>query len=149
MPKQEITKDAMLMPGDEIELHYRIIGPALMQAVQIAIVESKINKDERFYLHSVTPAHSNDTADYIFSVTIRQPRQPEPIDPNKMPEPAQAAIPIAALLIVIGSAFAALFLFMSLQKMYKIVQTPAGAVLGVSGAVGLAVAAWWFLFRSK
>ncbi len=149
MPRQEITKDAILMPGDEIELHYRIIGPALMQAVQISMVEARINKDERFFLHTVTPAHSNDTADYIFAVTIREPRQPEPIDPKNPPDPAQAGIPIAALLIVIGSAFAALFLFMSLQKIYKIVQTPAGAVLGVSGAVGLAVAAWWFFLRGK
>ncbi len=147
MPKQEITKDAMLMPGDEIELHYRIIGPALMQAVQIAIVESKINKDERFYLRGYTPAESNDTANYIFRVTVKQPPRPETIDPNKTPEPMEAAIPIAALLIVIGSAFAGLFLFMSLQKIYKIIQTPAGAVLGVSGAVGLAVAAWWFFLR--
>lgn len=137
--KIEITKDAILMPGDTIELHYTVLGPAWLKAVQLEMIESRLEKDPRFYMYSQKWTGEKGNR-LIITVQVIKP----PAAAGQ--EAQQAGVPVATLLIVVGSAAAALFVWLSLEKMYKIVETPTGAVLGI-GVVAIGIMALLYFLR--
>ena len=59
--KTEISKDAELFPGDEIEMHFFVIGPVFLRAMMISAVEGKIEKDERFRMDGYEFQGPNDS----------------------------------------------------------------------------------------
>ena len=48
MPKVEIDKNQPLSPGDELELHFRTIGPTWIKAAQIAFIEWRLRDRKDF-----------------------------------------------------------------------------------------------------
>lgn len=140
MAKIEITKDAILQPGDMIEMHYKVIGPVWLKAVQIAVIESNLEKDPRFDLRTIWFEGENDRT-LVMRIVITPPR------PGEEPKIQEAGVPVTAIVIAIGAAAAAIFIWLSLGKIYKIVETPAGAVMGAGFGIAAAAVALYFVFK--
>ena len=134
MARIEITKDAVLQPGDIIEMHYKVIGPIWLKAIQIAAIESRLENDPRFR-HTGTWFTENDRT-LVVRITILPPPVPE------TGPPMLAAIHVAVIVTAIAGAAGAIFVWLSLSKIYKIVKTPGGAVtfgLASAAAAGLVI----------
>ncbi len=141
MAKIPITRDAVLQPGDTIELHYKVIGPVWLKAIQIAAIESRLEKDPRWF-HTGTWFEGENDRTLVVRITITRPRPDEP------PEIQEAGVPVAALVIAIAAAGTAIFVWLSLDRIYKIVQTPGGAVtFGLAGAAAAALVILYLLKR--
>lgn len=52
MPKVEIDKNQALQSGDELELHFRTIGPTWIKAAQIAFIEWRLRNRTDFGIMS-------------------------------------------------------------------------------------------------
>ncbi len=144
MGKVEITKDAVLQPGDEIEMHYAIIGPAWLRAAQIAAIESKLEKEERFYMLGYRFEGPNERT-LVIKIAIREPPAAE--DGG---EPLLATIHVTVIVTAIAAVGTSIFVWLSLKQIYKIVQTPGGAAaVGLTGAAGLVVAGLLILYFFK
>ena len=127
-----IDSNTPLSPGDIIEMSFNVFGSATWdyaRAVQLQILLSVIEKKNPNY--QLLSYSNREQLHLTFKILGR------PVDGE--PELQEAGIASAAILAaaVIGVG---LFTWLSLDKVEKIVQTPAGkiAVTGV-GAVGIAV----------
>ncbi len=141
MAKIEITKDAVLQPGDVVEMHYKVIGPVWLKAIQIAAIESRLEKDARFF-HTGTWFEGEDDRTLVVRIIITRPR------PEEQPEIQEAGVPVAAIIIAIAAAAGAVFVWLSLSKVYKIVETPGGAVtFGLAGAAAAGLLILYLLKR--
>lgn len=121
--KTEISKSTKLKPGDMIELHFSTPGPTFFDRIVGYIIEKKLraNKNYDVYNWKFTP----DTA--IYYVRIIEPEDPEYYTATITP----AIIGYAIIGIMGFLAFA-----WTLQKIYKITESPAGGIaLGVGGAI--------------
>ena len=142
MARIEISKDAVLQPGDIIEMHYKVIGPVWLKAIQIAVIESKLEKDPRFDLRTIWFEGENDRT-LIMRIMIMRPRPEEP------PEIQEAGVPVTVIIVAVAAAAGALFVWLSLSRIYKIVQTPGGvATLGLAGAAVVGLLIFFLLKRS-
>lgn len=144
-----ITQDADLLPGDEIEMHYGIIGTPFWRAVQIAAIEKNLEKEPRFELLSYSFQGPNERT-IVMRIKILAPPAPKDWEPG---DPVQeAGIPVAAIVYAIGAAATAAFVWLSLKEVYKIVQTPGGAAavagLGAAGAGAAALLLFYLWKRS-
>ena len=76
MAKQwiDIDKDAPLLPGDKIRLHYQTVGLTYATAAQIALVENKLEGEKRFRVirHSY-PEGEGWTQSFWFEILIVDP----------------------------------------------------------------------------
>jgi len=52
MSRVEIDKNQPLSPGDELELHFRTIGPTWIKAAQIAFIEWRLRGRKDFGIMS-------------------------------------------------------------------------------------------------
>lgn len=134
MIRTEIDKDEPLFPGDKIEMHFKPFGPAwvYLRASELALLKwqlSEKNPDwELIAWDSVT-----DPDKLILTFRILGPAVSEP--PIQHAGVGMGAV-IAA--IVIGGG---LFAWLSLDKIYKITDSPAGKVALVgTGSLGIAAA---------
>ncbi len=141
MAKTEITKDAVLQPGDVIQMHYKVIGPVWLKAIQIAAIESRLEKDPRFY-HTGTWFEGENDRTLVVRIAITRPR------PQEQPEIQEAGVPVAAIIIAIAAAAGTVFVWLSLSKIYKIVETPGGALgFGLAGAAAAGLVILYLLKR--
>lgn len=149
MAKIQISKDAVLQPGDVVEMHYKVIGPVWLKAIQIAAIESRLEKDARFS-HTGTWFEGENDRTLVVRITILPPRPKEAaavLKPGEVPEVQEAGVPIAGIIIAVAAAAAAVFVWLSLDRIFKVVEAPGGAV-GV-GLMGAAVAGLVILFLLK
>ena len=109
MEKIEIDINKPLNPGDVIELHFIITGMFWITAAQIALIEYRLEKrkDFRIISHSL-PSGNN----VIFTVKVLKTN----------PVVVTAAV-IGA--VIIGAGVVA---WLTLDKIYQIVESPAGKV---------------------
>ncbi len=123
MEKIEIDKDKPLQPGDVIELHFLTVGMVWIQAAQIAMIEWQLDgrkKDFTILSHSL-PADNK----VIFTVRV-----------NKTNPVIVTAAVIGGLIIAAG-----VIAWLTLDKVYQIIEEPAGQILvGGIGAIATAVA---------
>jgi len=130
--KTEIDKNTQLNAGDVIEMHFNYSGGAWVKDVYIALAENQISKNPRYLMQS---QQYLDT-EFIFTLKI--------VNPNPADIPAQEAgispTLIAAGILAMGTG---LFFYLSLSKVYKIMDSPAGkiAVAGMSLGFMLTAAA--------
>lgn len=118
MEKIEIDINKHLNPGDRIELHFSITGMFWLTAAQIALIESRLEgrKDFRILSHSL-PANNQ----VIFTAQVLKTN------------------PVIVTASIIGAAIigAGVIAWLTLDKVYQIIESPAGkAVLG-STAIGV------------
>lgn len=120
MQKVLIDQNKALEPGDRIELHFVSIGLAWLKATQIALIEWKLAGRKDF---DILNWQIPDPNTVIFTVQIKQTN----------PVVLTAAIIAAA---IIGAGVVA---WLTLDKVYQIIESPAGKV-GFTG-FGIAAAA--------
>lgn len=122
MERIEIDKDQPLQPGDVIELHFLTVGMVWIQATQIALIEWRLvgRKDFTILSHSL-PADNK----VIFTVRV-----------NKTNPVIVTAAVIGGLIITAG-----VIAWLTLDKVYQIIEEPSGQILvGGIGAIATAVA---------
>ena len=107
MEKIEIDRNKPLNPGDVIELHFKTTGMVCTTATQIALIEWRLGsrKDFRILSHSL-PAGNN----VIFTVSILKTN------------------PVVVTAAIIGAAIigAGVVAWLTLDKIYQIMESPAG-----------------------
>jgi hypothetical protein len=120
--KTEINKNAKLQPGDVIELHFRTPGPRIIEIITSYIIEKKLRAIKEYDL--IGWEFPDGWA--IYTIKIK-----EPDDPTHYTAGTAAMIGYAIVGVIGFAAFA-----WTLQKVYKITESPAGGVaLGLIGAV--------------
>jgi len=131
MEKIEIDKNKPLNPGDIIELHFRSPGMVWIAAAQIALIEWRLEKREDFRMLSHSLPAGNRV---IFTIKILKTN----------PAVVTAAVIGAA---IIGAGVVA---WLTLDKVYQIIEAPAGKTMIAGTALffpALAVLAILFLLR--
>ena len=127
MEKIEIDKNKPLVPGDVIEMHFKTAGMGILTAAQIAIIEWQIEKRKDFRITS----HSLPAGNRVF-FTIRVTQPPA----DQVPKVYEAGIGVTITAAIIGAAIigAGVVAWLTLDKVYQIMESPAGkaAVVGMS-----------------
>ena len=123
MPERiEITKDTPLAVGDTVEIRFRAMGMLLVNAAQAAAIEAAIKKFKQFDLRRIHYAENSIT--YQLKV---------------VKNPVTLTLIIYSIVVV----SAALLIFLSLDKIYKIAESPGSISSGlwaiVAGLVVLAL----------
>jgi len=133
MLKTKILKDEPLLPGDRIELHFKFLGPnwRYLHATELALLEYKLKKKHPLWkMRSWDAVSTPDKLVLEYEIT-------EP-DPETTPQIQKAGFVTGSIiaLTVIGGG---VFLWLSLEAIYKITDSPAGQVaLAGTGAAGFA-----------
>ncbi len=140
MTKIEIKETDELLPGDRIEIHYRTVGLTWLKAAQLALLERKLDSNKNFYLLSVNMGVTPETRNQvIFRIGIKTP----PTDESGGVQQAGVGIAVAFVIKAIAISAVGVVMYLSLDKIYKIVDTivesPAGKI-AVAGAGTLAIA---------
>lgn len=122
MEKILIDKNKPLNPGDVIEMHFVTTGMTWPTAAQIAIIEWRLEnrKDFRILGHSL-PVGNN----VFFTIQIIEP-------PEKgIPQVYASGVGITAAIIGAAIIGAGVVAWLTLDKIYQIIESPAGkAVVG-------------------
>jgi len=132
MIRTEIDRNEPLFPGDKIEMHFKAWGPnwVYLRASELAILKWRLEqKNPDYDLISWESPPAGDKL--ILTFLIKESKE-------SVPQIQQASIGTAAVIavIVIGGG---LFAWLSLDKVYKITDSPAGklALVG-TGSLGIA-----------
>ena len=124
MEKIEIGKNELLSPGDRIEVHFNAPGATWLKATEAALIESRLERREEFRIRSI---NYQVPGKLIFTVEVLKTN----------PIVVTAGMIVLAILGVGGI----LGLVLVLDKILKIIQTPAGSMSTVALAViGIIVA---------
>ncbi len=115
-----IDKEKRLAPSDVVELHFKSSGMQYLAAVQIAAIEYMLSGKEAFTILNWSIPENNVV---IFTVRV-----------NKTNPVIITCAIIAGLIIAVG-----VIAWLNLQKVYQIVDDPAGKLL-LSGTGALAIA---------
>lgn len=130
MIRTEIDRNEPLMPGDKIEMHFKAFGPnwIYLRASELALLEWRLRlKNPDYELLD----WQNPGDELILTFRIKDS---EVVGPQIQQANIGTAAVIAA--IVIGGG---LFAWLSLDKIYKITDSPAGKVaLAGTGSLGIA-----------
>ena len=136
----EINSDARVFPGDKLEFRYEIWGGnKWLRALQQQTIEKAINKDPRFFLYSVKT--DDVTGEYIYTIIVVMP------EGDAGAEAVLSGVPVKIVVVAVAAAASSLLLWLSLSKISKIVETPAGAVMGAGVGVAAAVIALLFFMK--
>lgn len=134
MLRTEIDRNEPLNPGDKIEMEFKCLGPGwlYLRAAELAVLKYTLDKKNPYW--ELTAWDSTTYSDkLILEFLIKEP--PE----EQMGQVQQAGIvtPLIIAAIVIGGG---LFTWLSLDKIYKITDSPAGKVaLAGSGSLGIGI----------
>ena len=125
MEKIQIDKNKQLNPGDVIEMHFRTSGMAILTATQIALIEWRLEKRKDFRIMSHSLLVGNRV---IFTILISEPAE------EKVPQVYAAGIGVTAAIIGAAIIGAGVVAWLTLDKIYQIIETPAGkaAVTGTA-----------------
>ncbi len=142
MVLQEITKEATVFPGDVIEMHYELYANRILALWQETQIEKALENQPNFFLYSIRDGVGESAGLRIFTVHVIEESGEEGH------RRGLAGFPLAAVIITISAAIASIFIFASLHKVFKVVKTPAGAVMGAGfGIAAAAAVALFFVLR--
>ena len=127
MEKIEIDKNKPLSPGDVIEMHFKTTGMFWLTATQIALIEYRLADRKDFWIINHDLPAGNEI---IFTIRILKTN----------PVIVTAAV-IGA--IIIGAGVVA---WLTLGKVYQIIESPTGKVLA-GGAIVAAIVALLVLLK--
>ncbi len=121
MERIEIDKNKALSPGDIVELHFRSIGLFWIMATQLAAIEYRLSREKTFRILNWRISDKNKI---IFKVEVLQTN------------------PVIVTAVVIAAAIAGVgvIAWLTLDKVYQILETPAGKI-GIAGIGSLGVVA--------
>ena len=134
MEKIEIDINKPLNPGDVIEMHFKTTGMTWPTAAQIAIIEWRLEnrKDFRILGHSL-PVGNN----VFFTIQITKPSA------DQVPQVYEAGVGVTAAIIGAAIIGAGVIAWLTLDKIYQIIESPAGKA--VVGGTALSFAALAFI----
>lgn len=130
MIKTEIDRDESLKPGDRIEMHFKAFGPSwvYLRASELAILIWQLEQKNPDY-ELLGWKSSGDKLILTFLIKGQ-------VETGPPVQQAGIGTPLIIAAIVIGGG---LFTWLSLDKVYKITDSPAGKVALVgTGSVGIA-----------
>lgn len=133
MLKTKISKDDPLLPGDEIELHFKFKGPnwVYLHAAEMALLEWKL-KGKHPYWEMTRWDSTSDLERLILQFRVKGPTA-------ETPQIQQASI-VTGVIIAAAVIGGGLFMWLSFEAIYKITESPAGQVALVgAGSAGIAV----------
>lgn len=110
MEKIEIDINKPLSPGDIIEMHFKTTGMVWMTAAQIALIEYRLEKRKDFRILSHSLPAGNEV---FFTIQVLKTN------------------PVIVTAAVIGAAIigAGVVAWLTLDKVYQIIEAPAGKAL--------------------
>jgi len=110
MEKKEIDINKPLNPGDIIEMHFKTIGMVWVKATQIALIEWRLSGRKDFTILSVSTPGLNSV---IFTIQVLKTN------------------PVVVTAAVIGGVIigAGVVAWLTLDKVYQIIEAPAGKAL--------------------
>ncbi len=119
MEKVEISKHDIEI-GDNLEMVFNTVGYTWIQAFQLAAIESRLARDQRFNVHSITVNDDDpEQTKVIYKISVNPP----PAGEDRIVYEAGIGVAIVA---TIGVVAGGLFLWLSLDKIYKLTESPAG-----------------------
>lgn len=118
MIKTEIQKDTELKPGDRLEIHYKVNGFTFLKAVQLAFIERELEKHKEYDVRSIDT--TTDNKKIIVTIVIKKP-------PPEKPQVYEASVLVGIIAGVVTVA-GLVFLWLSLDKIYKITESPTAKV---------------------
>lgn len=133
MLKTEISKDDPLFPGDKIEMRFKFLGPnwVYLHAAELALIEWKLRQDHPYW-EMTSWDSTSDPERLILEFEIKGPSADE------TPQVIQASV-VTGVIIAATVIGGGLFMWLSLEAVYKITDSPAGKVaLAGTGSVGIA-----------
>jgi len=127
MEKIEIDINKPLNPGDVIELHFSTFGMVWLKAVQIALIESRLDGRKDFTILSWSTPGTNTV---VFTARIRKTN------------------PIMITAAVIGAAIigAGVVAWLTLDKVLQIIESPTTKIMA-GGAIVAAIVALLVLIK--
>lgn len=145
-----ITENEPLNPGDRIRMHYSIIGPTFLMAVQIAAIEKKLESDPRFtVIRNNLPEGDSWVKDFWLEILIKTPSA-------QTPQIQQASITAGVIAAVIAAAVTAcsMFCWLSLRvvermeigpEIKEIIEETGWTALKIAAAaiIGVIALKWW------
>ena len=138
--KIEIDKNKPLNPGDVIEMQFKTIGMVWITATQLTLIEWRLERRKDFRInHWNLPANNR----VVFEIEIIESVRDDP-------EVLQASVAITAAIIGAAIIGAGIVAWLTLDKVYQIVESPVGkAVVGGTALsfAALAVIAILILLR--
>jgi len=130
MERIEIDENEPLQPGDIIEMHCRTIGLTWLTAAQVAILEWKLKGQPNFQLVSSTYSGNR----IVLKIRIIEPAG------HQVPMQKAGVVSAALIIKVVAAVSIGVLAWLSLDKIYKIVESPAGKI-GVAGLGTMALTA--------
>lgn len=134
MLKTEIDRNEPLNPGDIIEMHFKFLGPGwlYLRAAELAILKWQLEQKNPDWEMT-----SWDTTTYPDKLVLEFLIKERPEYEIPQVQKAGVVTPLIIAAIVIGGG---LFAWLTLDKIYKITESPAGKIaLAGTGSVGIAV----------
>jgi len=134
MERTEISKHDIEI-GDNLEMVFKTVGYTWIQAIQLTVIESKLAGDRRFNVHSITVNDDDpEQTRVIYKISVNPP----PAGEDRIVYEAGIGVAIVTAITVIAGG---LFLWLSLDKIYKLTEKPAGqlAIGFVAVVIGLFV----------
>jgi len=143
--KFEIDKDEPLFSGDVIEMHFKYLGPnwLYLRAAELALLQGQLEKKhpnwEMLFWESLEDK-------LVLQFLVKEP----PGEAQVQVQKASVVTPIIIAATVIGGG---VFMWLSLDKIYKITESPAGKIaLAGTGSLGIAIlviAVLWLLYQFR
>ena len=129
-----ITENDPLAIGERIEIHFKSLGLTLFKAVQIGLIEKRVESEKNWKLRAWQITDDNELV-FKIEVTGDNP----------------AVITAAVIIFAIKAAAIGVLIYLTLHGIYKIVEstgdvvsTPAGGAIGIAAVliVGILLLKW-------
>jgi len=130
MQRKEIDPNQPLNPGDVVELHFKSIGLAVIQDMQIWAITKSLENNSFFEILSAKPENSK----VVFTCRVKKTN------------------PVIVTVLIIATAIAGIgtIAWLTLDKAYQIVESPGSNIaFGSIGLIAVAVMAGLLLNALK
>ena len=125
------------MPGDVAEFQFRASSSVWLQALQLYWIEQRL-QNKNFEILS-TAARPDEK---LLIIKIQVLSEPQDIV-------YKAGISAGAIVALIAAAAAGLWIWLSLVKVSKLMESPAGAITVASWSIAAVLFVVWLLLRKK
>lgn len=148
MRLEKITDRDLLKYGDRVLIEFKVRGFAVLQYAQLALIEARLaQKYPQYFIEAWDYSRMDTDGVVVARVLIKKPEAQT--GPVRYEAGVSAGTVIAAITVIAGG----LFLYLATGNIYKIVDSPTGAVVATTSSVGLiavlALIGWFIFFRGK
>ena len=102
--------------GEKLEMHFRLVSLPLLSRIQRNLIETRLNQDPHLKVEKIESSNG----ELIVTVVIKD-------------NPFPLVLAIGGIITILSG----FFIWGSLDKVYKIIETPEGTIFGISTSVGI------------